>query len=98
MCGDYEEETEKDFPADLRRKRKRYMDLQMLKFLLSEKRKTTDDMNVLHTMQAEREALKITRAREVGYIGEEKELMDKNKKIKTPAGQESRDECGNNID
>nr|WP_176451863.1 replication initiation protein [Paenibacillus popilliae]BAQ95616.1 replication initiation protein [Paenibacillus popilliae ATCC 14706] len=94
MCEDYEDETERDFPEEVRKKRKRYMDIQMLKLLLSEKRKTTDDMNVLHTMQAEREALKIMRAREVRYMGEEKELMDKNK-IKTPARQGSQNECGN---
>jgi hypothetical protein len=97
MCEDYEDETERDFPEEVRKKRKQYMDLQMLKLFLSEKRKTTDEMDVLHRMQAEREALKITRAREVRYLGEEKELMDKNK-IKTPARLGSRDECGKIVD
>lgn len=50
LCQDYEQEREKDYTEDVYKKRKRYMDIEMLKLALSEKRKESDDLALMRLL------------------------------------------------
>lgn len=52
LVQEYEEEKEKDFEDDVARKRQLYMDIEMLKLLLSQKAKEVDKYTVLHNLLA----------------------------------------------
>ncbi len=52
LCADYEEDKEKDFEDDVYKKRKQYMDLEMLKLALSEKRKVSDELQFMKDLIA----------------------------------------------
>lgn len=50
MFHDYEEEKEKDFTEDVLKKRKEYMDIQMLKRTMADRRETTDHRALLNDL------------------------------------------------
>ena len=50
MFHDYEEEKEKDFEEDVLKKRREYMDVQMLKRTMAEKSKSSDKMELLNEL------------------------------------------------
>lgn len=57
LCSDYEEFKEKDYTEDIERKRKQYMDIQLLKMVLSEKRKETDQLITLKSLKKEKPSI-----------------------------------------
>lgn len=56
MFFDYEEDTGKDFASDVYKKRKQYMDIEMLKLALAERRKTSDKMELLNKLLLKKNA------------------------------------------
>lgn len=50
MIHEYEDEKDKDFEEEVKRKRREYMDVQMLKRTMAEKRKTSDTKQLLHDL------------------------------------------------
>lgn len=54
MVFDYEEDKEKDFEKDVYKKRKQYMDIEMLKLALAEKRKTSDPLQMFNELMKKR--------------------------------------------
>jgi hypothetical protein len=50
MVHDYEDENEKDFEGDLLRKRREYMDTEMLKMRMAERQKSSDKLVLLNDL------------------------------------------------
>lgn len=70
LCSEYEDEKEKDYEKDVYKKRKRYMDIEMLKLALSEKRKESDDLALMKLLLKNKTSLEVKENKNAAMTGE----------------------------